>query len=80
MLPFGVATPATVPQRSEIPEELMNYPVYTKMSDLTSVFPIISICVIVYLQTTFHIQDIDISTPVIVTTSVNNQCTLYIIN
>ena len=27
MLPFGVTIPATVPQRSEIPEELMNYPV-----------------------------------------------------
>jgi hypothetical protein len=31
MLPFGVTIPATVPQRSEIPEELMNYPV---LSDL----------------------------------------------
>jgi hypothetical protein len=28
MLPFGVTIPATVPQRSEIPEELMNYHVY----------------------------------------------------
>ena len=27
MLPFGVTIPATVPQRSEIPEVLMNYPV-----------------------------------------------------
>ena len=27
MLPFGVTIPVTVPQRSEIPEELMNYPV-----------------------------------------------------
>jgi hypothetical protein len=26
MLPFGVTIPATVPQRSEIPEGLMNYP------------------------------------------------------
>jgi hypothetical protein len=25
MLPFGVTSPATVPQRSEIPEGLMNY-------------------------------------------------------
>ena len=25
MLPFGVTIPATVPQRSEIPEGLMNY-------------------------------------------------------
>jgi hypothetical protein len=28
MLPFGVTIPATVLQRSEIPEELMNYPVF----------------------------------------------------
>ena len=28
MLSFGVTIPATVPQRSEIPEGLMNYPVY----------------------------------------------------
>jgi len=28
MLPFGVTIPATVPQRSEIPEGLMNYPIY----------------------------------------------------
>ena len=30
MLPFGVTIPATVPQRSEIPEGLMNYSVYIK--------------------------------------------------
>jgi hypothetical protein len=28
MLPFGVTIPVTVPQRSEIPEGLMNNPVY----------------------------------------------------
>ena len=28
MLPFGVTIPNTAPQRSEIPEGLMNYPVY----------------------------------------------------
>jgi hypothetical protein len=28
MLPFGVTVPATVPQRSEFQEGLMNYPVY----------------------------------------------------
>jgi len=28
MLPFGVTIPATVPQKSEIPEGLMNYLVY----------------------------------------------------
>ena len=28
MLPFSVTIPATVPQRSEIPEGLMNYPVF----------------------------------------------------
>ena len=27
MIPFGVTIPATVPQRSEIPEGVMNYPV-----------------------------------------------------
>jgi len=27
MLPFGVTIPTTVPQRSEIPERLVNYPV-----------------------------------------------------
>jgi hypothetical protein len=29
MLPFGVTIPATVPQGSEIPEGLMNNPVYS---------------------------------------------------
>jgi hypothetical protein len=29
MLPFGVTISATVSQRSEIPEGLMNYPVYS---------------------------------------------------
>jgi hypothetical protein len=28
MLPFGVTIPATVPQGSEIPEGIMNNPVY----------------------------------------------------
>jgi len=28
MLPFGLTIPATVPQKSEIPEGVMNYPVY----------------------------------------------------
>jgi hypothetical protein len=28
MLPFGVTIPATVPQGSEIPEGLMNNPIY----------------------------------------------------
>jgi hypothetical protein len=28
MLPFGVTIPAAVPQRSDIPEGLMNYPVF----------------------------------------------------
>jgi hypothetical protein len=30
MLPFGVTIPATLPQRSEIQEGLMNYPVFAK--------------------------------------------------
>jgi hypothetical protein len=29
MLPFGIINPANVPQRSEIPEGFMNYPVYS---------------------------------------------------
>jgi predicted alpha/beta-fold hydrolase len=32
MLPFSVTIPATVPHRSEIPERLMNYPVFTWIS------------------------------------------------
>jgi hypothetical protein len=28
MFPFGVTIPVTVPQRSEIPEGLLNYPVF----------------------------------------------------
>jgi hypothetical protein len=40
-----------------------DWKIYTlNMSDLTSVFPITSIFVTVYLQTTFHIQYMDIST------------------
>jgi hypothetical protein len=31
MLPYGVTTPATVPQGTEIPEGLMNNPVYTNL-------------------------------------------------
>ena len=33
MLPFGVTIQATVPQRSEIPEVLMNYPVKLRLED-----------------------------------------------
>jgi hypothetical protein len=32
ILPFGVTIPATVPQRSEIPEGLMNYPVFSYLN------------------------------------------------
>jgi hypothetical protein len=38
MLPFGVIIPATVPHRSEIPEGLMNYPVYHNTSSLEQNF------------------------------------------
>jgi hypothetical protein len=31
MLPFGVTIPATVLQRSEIPEGLMNYPLFLSL-------------------------------------------------
>ena len=33
MLPFGVTIPPTVPQRSEIPEGLVNYPVFVITPD-----------------------------------------------
>ena len=40
MLPFGVTIPSTVPQRSEIPEELTNYPVYiTNKPKFNAVIP-----------------------------------------
>ena len=34
MLPFGVTIPVTVPQKSEIPEGLMNNPVYSQHNRL----------------------------------------------
>jgi len=34
MLPLGVTIPATVPQRSEFPEGLMNCPVYSDRTAL----------------------------------------------
>jgi hypothetical protein len=37
MLPFGVTIPATVPQRSEIPERLMNYHVLVRR--LVQIYP-----------------------------------------
>jgi hypothetical protein len=33
MLPFGVTIPATVPQGSEIPEGIMNNPVFSETVD-----------------------------------------------
>ena len=36
MLHVGVTIPATVPQKSEIPEMLMNYPVYYVVEDMTN--------------------------------------------
>jgi hypothetical protein len=38
MLPFGVTIPATVPQGSEIPEGLMNNPVYLDLYVKYSLF------------------------------------------
>jgi hypothetical protein len=35
MVPFGVTIPATVPQGSEIPEGLMNNPVYYRQTQQT---------------------------------------------
>jgi len=37
MLPFGVTIPATVPQGSEIPEGLMNNPVYISSVNLVQI-------------------------------------------
>jgi hypothetical protein len=37
MLPFGVTIPATVPQGSEIPEGLMNNPVYGKQLPIQAI-------------------------------------------
>jgi len=34
MLPFGMTIPATVPQRLESPEGLMNYPVHVGLTTL----------------------------------------------
>jgi hypothetical protein len=39
MLSFGVAIPASVPQRSEIPEGLMNYPVLQKKWEYNETLP-----------------------------------------
>jgi hypothetical protein len=39
MLPFGVTIPVTIPQRSEILEGLLNYPVYNEnMNELMYTF------------------------------------------
>jgi hypothetical protein len=35
MIPFGVTIPATVPQRSDIPERLMNYPVFGEFTNFS---------------------------------------------
>jgi hypothetical protein len=43
MLPFGVTIPATVPQGSEIPEGLMNNPVYDQRSEQTTFRPVIAV-------------------------------------
>jgi hypothetical protein len=40
MLPFGVTIPATVPQRSEVPEGLMNYPVFISVFDAVHNVPL----------------------------------------
>jgi hypothetical protein len=40
MLPFGVNTPASVPQRSEILEGLLNYPEYRAFLDVESMSPL----------------------------------------
>jgi hypothetical protein len=43
MLPIGVTTPATVPQMSEIPEGLKNYPVLSAKDQKAQVFQFASL-------------------------------------
>jgi hypothetical protein len=54
MLPFGVTFPATVPQRSEIPGGLMNYPVYIGII----LYLQLSKCFINICPTIFHPQNV----------------------
>jgi hypothetical protein len=52
MLPFGVTIPATVPQRSEIPEGLMNNPVYYRIKEL---------CIMLVIKTRHaHFREINV--------------------
>jgi hypothetical protein len=50
MLPFGVTIPATVPQGSEIPEGLMNNPVYIYIYIYTHTY----IYIYIYVATEFN--------------------------
>jgi hypothetical protein len=45
MLPFGVAIPATVPQVSEIPEGLMNNPVFVSVLNFSFLSDIFRLCI-----------------------------------
>jgi len=47
MLPFGVTIPANVPQGSEIPEGLMNNPVYIHIY-IYSVLAYVCVCVCIF--------------------------------
>ena len=49
MLPFGVTIPATVPQQSEIPEVLMNYPLCIFI-DHRVMYPVIVVSFFMYLE------------------------------
>ena len=46
MLPFGVTIPATVPQGSEIPEGLINNPVYRRFSFTYCLYRIVTVLTI----------------------------------
>ena len=52
MLPFGVTIPPTVPQRSEIPEGIMNYPVHVMKFGVDEGYPYV---IQVRVQTGKHI-------------------------
>ena len=51
MLPYGVAIPATVPQVSEIPEGLMNNPVYPPICKSACIY----VCMYVYMYIYIYI-------------------------
>jgi hypothetical protein len=56
ILPFGVTILATVPQRLEVPEELMNYPVYIHTHIYVRVYMYVDIFIYPSIHTDIHIS------------------------